>query len=215
MLIAATAFEALAVATIMPATAADLGGLGLYGWAFSAFLLANLVGIVVSGGIADRSGPLLPFVIGVVVLTVGLLLGGVASSMGVLILARVLQGFVGGCVSAVAYVAIGRGYPAYARPKMLALLSSAWVVPGLVGPAVSGLIASELGWRWVFLALVPLPPLAAVLAFPGLRRIPAGEAAASDFARVRAAVQLAIGAGLLLAGLGWRDGLVLDRPCSP
>jgi MFS family permease len=94
---------------------------------------------------------------------------------------------------------------------MLALLSSAWVVPGLVGPAVSGLIAEQVGWRWVFLALVPLPPLAAVLGFPGLRRIPAGQAAANAVARVRSAIQLALGAGLLLTGLGWRDRLELDR----
>ena len=209
LLVAATAFEALAVATIMPITAAELGGIELYGWAFSAFLLANLVGIVFSGSIADRSGPVAPFALGVVVLTVGLVLGGVAGSMGVLILARVLQGFAGGCVSAVAYVAIGRGYPASARPKMLALLSSAWVVPGLVGPAISGLITDQFGWRWVFLALVPLPPLAAALALPALRRLPAGEPTASAVERVRYALQLAIGAGMLLAGLGWRDALRL------
>lgn len=212
LLIAATAFEALAVATIMPATVAELGGLGLYGWAFSAFLLANLVGIVTAGTIADRRGPLLPFGLGVVVLTLGLLLGGVAASMGILILARMLQGFAGGCVGAIAYVAIGRGYPAEARPKMLALLSSAWVVPGLIGPAISGLITDQLGWRWVFLALVPLPPLAAALAWPGLRRMPAGQAMTSAVVRIRYAVQLAVGAGLLLAGLGWHDRLRLDRP---
>lgn len=214
LLVAATAFEALAVATIMPATAADLGGLGLYGWAFSAFLLANLVGIVTAGSISDLRGPLLPFTLGVVVLTLGLILGGVASSMEVLILARVLQGFAGGCVSAVAYVAIGRAYPADARPKMLALLSSAWVVPGLIGPAISGIITDQLGWRWVFLALVPLPPLAAAMALPGLRRIGAGQAVASTVVRIRYAAQLAIGAGLLLAGLGWRDRLLLERPFS-
>src|SRR5215208_1525264 len=55
--IVAAAFEALAVATTMPATARDLGGLALYGWAFSAFMLTNLVGITLSGAEADRQGP--------------------------------------------------------------------------------------------------------------------------------------------------------------
>lgn len=214
LLVSATAFEALAVATIMPATAADLGGIGLYGWAFSAFLLANLVGIVTAGSISDLRGPLIPFGLGVLVLTIGLILGGVAPSMEVLILARVLQGFAGGCVSAVAYVAIGRGYPAAARPQMLAWLSSAWVVPGLIGPAVAGVIADQVGWRWVFLALVPLPPLAAAMSISSLRRIPAGKATASALVRVRYAAQLAIGAGLLLTGLGWQDRLVLSQPLS-
>ncbi|MDQ3695986.1 MAG: MFS transporter [Chloroflexota bacterium] len=214
MLVAATAFEALAVATIMPAVAADLDGLVLYGWAFSSFMLANMVGIVFAGGVADRSGPLIPFVLGVAVLTIGLILGGVAASMWILILARILQGFAGGCVSSIAYVTIGRGYPAAAKPKMLALLSSAWVVPGLIGPAVSGVITDQVGWRWVFLALIPLPPLAAAMVFPGLRRIPAGRAAMNALARIRHAVQLALGAGLFLAGLGWRDRLTLDRPAG-
>ncbi len=43
--IGGTAFEALAVATILPATVEDLGGIGLYGWAFSAFMMAALIGI--------------------------------------------------------------------------------------------------------------------------------------------------------------------------
>src|SRR5207253_2185913 len=43
------AFEALAIATIMPLVVADLGGVALYGWVFSAFLLADLVGIVLAG----------------------------------------------------------------------------------------------------------------------------------------------------------------------
>ncbi len=214
LLVSATAFEALAVATIMPATAADLGGIGLYGWVFSAFLLANLVGIVTAGSISDLRGPLIPFVLGVVVLTIGLILGGVAPSMEVLILARVLQGFAGGCVSAVAYVAIGRGYPAAARPQMLAWLSSAWVVPGLIGPAVAGVIADQVGWRWVFLALVPLPPLAAAMALSSLRKIPAGQATSRPLVRVRYAAQLAIGAGMLLTGLGWQDRLRLEQPLS-
>lgn len=214
LLVSATAFEALAVATIMPATAADLGGIGLYGWAFSAFLLANLVGIVTAGSISDLRGPLIPFVLGVVVLTIGLILGGIAPTMEVLILARVLQGFAGGCVSAVAYVAIGRGYPASARPQMLAWLSSAWVVPGLIGPAVAGLIADQIGWRWVFLALVPLPPLAAAMTVSSLRRIPAGHAVSRALVRVRYAAQLAVGAGLLLTGLGWQDQLIIEQPLS-
>ena len=57
------AFEALAVSTVMPIVAKDLGGLELYGWVFSAFFLGSLIGIVVVGG-ADRpaAGSARPFV---------------------------------------------------------------------------------------------------------------------------------------------------------
>ena len=79
--VAAVAFETLAIATVLPAVVEELGGLHLYGWAFSAFLLTQLVAIVVAGLVADQRGPGLPFAIGVVLFAAGLLVGGLASSM--------------------------------------------------------------------------------------------------------------------------------------
>ena len=198
------AFEALAVATILPATVDDLGGLGLYGWAFSAFMLTNLVGIAVAGGEADLHGPAGPFALGVGLFVAGLLIGGLAPTMAVLIVGRAVQGFGGGVIGSVAYVAVGRGYPESAKPRMLALLSSAWVVPGLIGPALAGIVADHVGWRWVFLGLTPLLLVATVLALPVLRRIPAGSATTRDRRRIARAIQLAAGTGLVLAGFGER-----------
>jgi MFS family permease len=195
------AFETLAVATILPAVVNDLGGLNLYGWAFSAFLLTQLVGIVISGLLADERGPGLPFVVGVLLFAAGLLVGGLAPTMPILIAGRALQGLGGGAISALAYVAVGRGYPESARPRMLALLSTAWVVPGLVGPALSGLMAEAFGWRSVFLALAPLPLLTGFLALPSLRRMKAGTASPDARARTLSAIVLAAGAGLILTGI--------------
>ena len=203
--VSVVAFETLAVATILPAVVADLGGLNLYGWAFSAFLLTQLVGIVISGLLADERGPALPFLLGVALFAAGLLVGGLAPSMPALIAGRALQGLGGGAISSIAYVAIGRGYPERMKPRMLALTSTAWVVPGLVGPGISGLMAEAIGWRSVFLLLAPLPPLAALLAFPMLRRMPAGIPSPQSRARVVSAVTLAIGSGLVLTGIGLSD----------
>lgn len=202
LIIASGAFEVLAIGTILPATVDDLGGLHLYGWAFSAYLLANLVGLVIAGNEADRRGPRAPFVAGTLTFTAGLLLGGLAPTMLILILARAIQGAGGGLVNAVAYVVVGRGYPDTARPRMLALMSTAWVVPGLVGPGLAGLVADHVGWRWVFLAMIPLPLVAAVLATPTLSRIPPGSLLVRDWARLRHAVQLAAGMAVMLAGFG-------------
>ena len=58
------ASEALAVSTIMPIVAKDLGGLDLYGWVFSAFFLGSLLGIVVAGIMIDRGGLTRPFLTG-------------------------------------------------------------------------------------------------------------------------------------------------------
>ena len=195
------AFEALAVATVLPAVVDDLGGLSFYGWAFSAFLLTQLVGVVIAGLLADARGPALPFALGVVLFAVGLLVGGVAPSMTILIAGRALQGLGGGAISSIAYVAIGRGYPEAGRPRMLAWLSTAWVVPGLVGPGVAGLMAEGLGWRSVFLVLAPLPLLSGALAFPALRRMAAGTPSPQSPARVTSAFVLAAGSGLILSGI--------------
>ena len=213
MTIVGVAFEALAVATIMPATVDDLGGIDLYGWVFSAFLLANLVGIVIAGGEADRRGPAVPYLVGMVLFAAGLLVSGLAPTMPVLLAGRALQGFGGGGIISMAYVAIGRVYPASARPRMLALQSSAWVVPGLIGPALTGIIADAAGWRWVFLGLVPLPLLSAALATPALRQVPKGARGNQNARRVVAALGLAVGAGLLLFSLG-RDTLLQVVPLA-
>ncbi len=206
--VAGAALEAISVATIMPAAVRDLGGLALYGWAFSAFMLTNLVGITIAGAEADRNGPARLFVAGVALFALGLLISGTAPSMVVVIAGRSVQGLGAGIIGSVAYVAVGRAYPEAAKPRMLAILSSAWVVPGLIGPALAGLVAASAGWRWVFLGLVPLLPVGAAMALPSLRRLEHSVSAARDWRRLIDAVRLAAGAGLLMAGLGTTARLV-------
>ena len=165
------ASEALAVVTIMPVVARDLGGLRLYGWVFSAFMLGNVVGIVAAGRQADRYGPARPFIGGLILFCAGLATAGLAPTMLVLVGGRALQGIGAGAVPAVAYVAIGRSLPERLRARMMAVMSTAWVLPGLAGPAVSAAVASLVGWRWVFLGLLPLVAVTGALAIPALVRL--------------------------------------------
>lgn len=165
------AFESLAISTVMPVVADDLGGLGLYGWVFSGFFLGSLLGIVTAGQSADARGTAFPFMVGLGLFAGGLLAGGLAPSMGVLVAARVAQGIGAGAIPAVAYASVGRAYPALIRPRVFAVFSTAWVVPGLIGPAASSAIAEALSWRAVFLALLPLVALAAAITLPALTRV--------------------------------------------
>ena len=206
------ASEALAVITIMPVVAKDLRGLSLYGWVFSAFMLGNVLGIVTAGRQADRYGPARPFIGGLALFCAGLGVAGAAPTMLVLIVGRALQGIGAGAVPAIAYVAIGRSLPENLRPRMMAVLSTAWVLPGMVGPAISAAVASLFGWRVVFLGLIPLVVVTGALALPGLFRL--GKAPADDASSPRApttrpasqhrfadGVAAAAGATLTLAGL--------------
>lgn len=198
------AFEALAVATALPAITLELGGLELYGWAFSAFLLTRLIGITLSGADIDRQGPQRSFFAGVGLFVFGLLLSGFAPSMEILIIGRSVQGFGSGMIGSVSYAIIARGYPEALKPRMLALSSTAWVVPGLLGPAIAGLVTDFVGWRWVFLGLVPLPLIAAFMAAPAIRGLANKEPSttAQGWGSVIDSIRLTVGAGLILAGLG-------------
>jgi MFS family permease len=204
------AFEALAVATIMPVVARELGGFDLYGWVFSAFFLGNLIGIVVVGILIDRGGLVRPFVAGLALFGIGLVIGGLTPAMPILVAGRFLQGFGAGAIAPTAYVAIGRSLPERLRARMFATLSTAWVLPGVIGPAIAGTVAQYASWRLVFLGLLPLIVVSGALAVSALRSVPAADpahapsehAAAADAARrLPRAVLLAVGAALTLAGL--------------
>ncbi len=202
------AFEALAVATILPVVSRQLGDLRLYGWVFSAFLLSSLVGIVVAGGLADRRPLTGTMLIGLVLFAAGLTIGGTAADMPILVAGRAVQGLGAGVVPATAYVAIGRGYPDGCRPRMFAVLSTAWVVPGLAGPAIAALIATAVGWRWVFLGLLPLVAVAGILAALALRAVP--RPARPDLGpapglRLAPVFGVVIGAGVALSALSSRS----------
>ncbi|MFN8644597.1 MAG: MFS transporter [Candidatus Binatia bacterium] len=194
------AFESLALSTVMPLVSRDLGGLHLYGWVFAGFFLGSLVGIVVAGQEADRRGTMAPYGLGLTLFAGGLLIGGLAPSMALLVVGRVVQGCGAGAIPAVAYTSVGRVIPAPLRPRMFAIFASAWVIPGLLGPAAASAIAAALGWRAVFLALLPLVALAAVMTAPALDRHPPVQAdgAAPPADRRPLALALVIGVALVL-----------------
>ncbi|MCM3885355.1 MFS transporter [Frankia sp. R82] len=218
-IITLVAFEALAVVTVLPEVVTDLHGFGLYGWVTSAFFLGTTIGIVLAGSGVDRTGPARPFLVGLVCFAVGLAVAAVAPTMPVLVAARALQGVGGGTIPAVAYAAIGRAYPNALHPRVFAVLSTAWVVPGLGGPALSSLIAAHLGWRWVFGGLLPLTIAFGLIPLRALRALPAAADPAGDTdpdagparggALMLAAVRVTVGAGLVLAGLTSRSLLGL------
>ncbi|MGE6334195.1 MFS transporter [Stenotrophomonas sp. NPDC077659] len=162
VLVALLAFEALAVAAAMPTVAEALDGLRLYALAFGGTLATSVVGMTVAGRWTDRSGPARPLWWGLACFVLGLLLAGLATRMGMLVAGRLLQGLGSGAISVALYVMVGRNYPEPLRPKVFAAFSAGWVVPSMVGPALSGMIVQHLGWRWVFL-IVPLLAIPAAL----------------------------------------------------
>jgi MFS family permease len=96
---------------------------------------------------------------------------------------------------------------------MFATLSTAWVLPGVLGPALAGIVGEVAGWRWVFLGLLPLIVLSASIAFPAVRSIGPDPDDAANAATLRdrapLAIVVALGTGLLLAGLTSGEPILL------
>jgi MFS family permease len=212
LLVTVVATEAMAVATVMPTVEEDLGSLWLYGWVFSAFQLGTLVGIVVAGREADRVNPAVPMGIGLAVFCAGLVVAGFAPAMWVVVAGRVLQGFGAGAIPTTAYVCVGRGFEPSLRPKVFAVLSTAWILPSLVAPAAASAVASSFGWRWVFLGLIPVAVLAGGLAVRSVRTLGSPqEPAEPDGGRLALVIRLTLGGAALLAGLT-ADTVVVGMP---
>jgi MFS family permease len=194
------AIEALVVTAIMPAIKRDLGGLEFYGLVFTGFSLAALVASPIAGRAADRRGPGQPFLLFTGLFIAGTLLSGLATSMPLLALMRVLQGFGAGGAYTVSLVAVARTYPEAGRARVLALLAGAWIVPGLLGPSYGALVASTIGWRWAFFSIVPLTLAAAALALPALRGLPHAETS-SAHVPLRWPIQLGAGISAVMVAL--------------
>ena len=197
------AFEATAVGTAMPVAARELDGVALYAFAFSGYFTTSLFGMVLAGQWADRRGPLGALAGGIAGFGAGLLLSGTAGAMWQFILGRAVQGFGGGLVIVALYVVVGRAYPERLRPAIMAAFAAGWVVPSIVGPLAAGAVTEHLGWRWVFVGIPVLVVFPLVLALPQIRRRASGPVdddkgqAAFDRRRIRLALGISLGAGLL------------------
>lgn len=211
MLEAVAAMEALVVATILPAVRKELGDVQLYGWAFSAYSLAAFGTIPLSGRAVDRFGTRRPLAAMLGLYAAGLLVSALAPSMAILVVGRFIQGTGAGGLYSVSIGAVAKTYPDRLRPRVLALMASMWILPGLFGPPLGALLASTIGWRWAFLAPLPALFAASIMVFPSLgttRAEPSDVAALS----VRWPLQLMVGVGMVLSGLTdpswWSAGLI-------
>lgn len=204
-LVSLLAFEAMAVAAAMPAIAGALDGLALYALAFGGMLATSVLGMVLAGRSCDRHGARRATAVGLAVFAAGLLLAGLAGSMGWVVAGRIVQGLGGGMLGVALYVGMGQVVPAPLHPRLFALLAAAWVLPGLLGPPIAAGLVEHLGWRAVFLVAAAAVPLTAALLLPAFGRLgapaPAPGAQEHTPSRIGWAALGAVGA-LLLHGAG-------------
>lgn len=194
------AFEALAVSTVMPRIAADLHGLRWYPVAFAAPLAAAIVALATAGPDADRLGPGPVLRRGLLAFCLGAALAGLAPDMPLFLVGRLVQGYGGGAIAVALYVVIAQAYPDDLRPRVFAILTTAWVLPSLVGPVAAAAVADAFGWRWVFLGV----PLIAVAAWLLVVDAPSHPAPGARLAGRVAPAMTAAGGALLVSLAGQR-----------
>lgn len=156
------AIEATIISTAMPQIVAQLGGLNLYSWVFSAFLLAQTAMTVVFGKLADLYGRKPVILAGIAIFLMASVGGGLAWSMPAMIAFRLLQGVGAACIQPVSLTIIADYYPISERGKVQGYLASVWAISAVLGPMLGGLIIRDLSWAWIFWINIPIGLLAAL-----------------------------------------------------
>ena len=150
------ALDTTVVGTAMPTIIGSLGGLALYSWVFSSYLLTSTTTVPIFGRLADIYGRKPVFLGGAVLFLFGSVLCGASGSMEQLILFRAVQGIGAGAVLPVSITVVGDIFSVEQRARVQGLISGVWGVSAILGPAVGGLMVDYLDWRWVFYVQPPL-----------------------------------------------------------
>ena len=162
------AMESTVVATAMPTVVASLGGLHIYSWVFSGFLLTSTVTMPLWGRLSDLVGRRPIYLTGLTIFLVGSALSGVAQTMGQLIAFRALQGVGAGSLLTLGMTIVGELFGLEQRAKMQSYVSGVWGVASLLGPLLGGLLTDHMSWRWVFYINLPFGALAMFLLYGAL-----------------------------------------------
>jgi EmrB/QacA subfamily drug resistance transporter len=163
------AMESTVVATAMPRVVASLGGLEIYSWVFSGFLLTSTVTMPVWGRLSDLYGRRRVFLGGLTIFLVGSALSGLAHDMVELIAFRMLQGLGAGSLMTIGMTIVGELFALERRAKMQGYISGVWGVASLCGPLIGGVLTDHASWRWVFYINLPFGAVAMALIGAGLR----------------------------------------------
>lgn len=154
--ISLVAYNNLSVTAALPDIGNDLGSVDLLPWVVTVELLAAAIAVLAIGPVVDGFGVRSVYRISMVAFIASSVLCASSPDMVVLIAARVGQGLAAGGVIGTSLTSIGLSFDGPVRPKIYAAISAVWGVMGIAGPAIAAALISLLGWRWIFLVIVPI-----------------------------------------------------------
>lgn len=150
------ALDSLIMSAAMPTIIADLGGLHLYAWTYTAYFLARAVALPIFGKLSDMYSSRILFLFSISLFLAASVAAGFSGSMGFLVATRVFQGIGCGGMFALVYVVLSDVSTPEQRAKTISFASVVWGIASLVGPTLGGFIVTWFSWRWIFFINVPL-----------------------------------------------------------
>ncbi len=151
------------VTTILPSIVRDIGGLRYFAWSTTLYVLASLLGGANCASLMRRVGVRNAYRLALGLFTLGSVIAALAPSMAVLLLGRFVQGLGAGTMSALSFSMVRMLFPQPLWTRALTVVSMAWGVATLGGPAIGGIFAEQDAWRAAFWSLAGLAVAMALL----------------------------------------------------
>jgi EmrB/QacA subfamily drug resistance transporter len=176
------AMDQTLVGTAMPRIVGSLGGLGLFPWVFTSYMVSSTTVVPIVGRLTDMYGRKPFYLAGIAVLVAGSMLAGLSSSMPQLIAFRALQGIGGGMVMGITFIVVGDLFPPAERSKYVGLFTGVFAAASVLGPLIGGALTDYVHWRWVFYVNFPLGAMAMLAVAVGLPAVrPVAQGTAPDW----------------------------------
>ncbi len=178
-------------------------------WVLTSYLVANAIILPISGWISSVLGRKTFYMISVVLFTVFSAACGLAPTLGLLVMFRVLQGLAGGGLQPSVQAILADAFPGEKRGMAMAVYTVAILCAPVLGPTLGGWITDNYSWRWIFYINIPVGILCALFTRVVLRDPP--HLIAARLARKGQRLRID-GTGLTLISLGLASmEIVLDR----
>lgn len=136
--------------TVMPSIIKEIGGLEYYAWNTTFFVVASVIGSVISSNRMAKLGPRKSYRSAIILFSIGTLACAMAPSMYLLLLGRFIQGIGGGLLFALSYAMIRIVFEKNLWSRAMALVSGMWGIAAFSGPFIGGIFAEYNQWRWAF-----------------------------------------------------------------
>jgi len=187
----------------LPTISGSLGGSANQAtWVITSFAVSTAIALPLTGWLARRFGERKLFMWSTMAFVIASFLCGLANSMGMLVVARALQGLVAGPMYPVTQALLLSIYPPARRGQAIALLAMVTVVAPIAGPILGGWITDNYSWEWIFFINVPLGIFASLVVGKQLKGRPEKtETPKMDYVGL-ATLVLGVGALQILLDLG-------------